>query len=86
MKRTPSVNDKSLDAFQVQAELLKHAPPWRKLELMCRWNASLRQLIMSELRQRHPNKSENELRLLLAERLYGPEIASELSEVLLESK
>lgn len=86
MKRTPRVNEKSLDAFQIQAELLKHAPPWRKLELMGRWSESLRLVIMSELRQRHHNKTENELRVLFMERLYGSEIAAEFSKALLESK
>ncbi len=73
MKRRATVTDTSPDAMQVLLELLKDAPPWRKLELMDQWNVSLRLLVMSELRRRNPNKSENELRLLLAERLFGPE-------------
>ncbi len=86
MKREATVTDTSPDAMQVLLELLRNAPPWRKLELMDQWNASLRLLVMNELRRRYPNKSENELRVLLAERLFGSEIAAELAEVLLESK
>lgn len=86
MKRTATVTDTSPEAKQVLVELLKAAPPWRKLELMDQWNDSLRLLAMSELRRRYPGKSEKELRLLLAERLFGPEIAAELSKGLLESE
>jgi hypothetical protein len=64
--------------------MLRKAPPWRKLELMDQWNQSLRMLVMNELRRQHPNKSESELPLRLAERLYGPETAAQLSEYLLD--
>ena len=53
---------------------------------MGQWNVSLRLLVMSELRRRYPNRSEKELRLLLAERLFGPEIAAQLSKGFLESE
>jgi hypothetical protein len=85
VKRAATVTDTSPDVMKVLAKLLKNAPPWRKLELMDQWNASLRLLVLSELRRRYPHKSKNELRLLLAERLYGPEIAAQLSKALLES-
>ena len=85
MKRISAVTDTSPDAEKVLQELLRKARPCRKLELMDQWNQSLRMLVMNELRREHPEKSETELRLLLAERLYGPETAAQLSELLLDS-
>ena len=72
-------------AERVLLELLRKAPPWRKLELMDQLNQSLRMLVMNELRRQHPEKSESELRYLLAKRLYGSETAAQLSEHLLDS-
>jgi len=38
-------------------------------------NRTLRELVLSELAETHPDKSDDELRDLLAERLYGVEVA-----------
>jgi hypothetical protein len=78
MKRAAMVSDTDQDAKQFLVKLLKVAPPWRKLELMDQWNASLRLFVTSELRRRYPGKSEKELRLLLAERLFGSETAEQI--------
>lgn len=59
------------------------SPPWRKLELVCDLNRALRQLVLSELAQSYPDKSESELRVLLAERLYGTEVAEVFQKALL---
>jgi hypothetical protein len=56
-------------------QLLRDAPPWKKLEMLARLNASGRLLALSGLRQRHPHADENHLRRLLADILLGEELA-----------
>lgn len=79
-RRSAAVTDTSLEAEQVLVQLLRKAPAWRKLEMVSDLNRTLRELVMSELGERHPSKSENELRLLLAERLYGTEVAQAIEK------
>lgn len=85
MKRMLTVTDTTPDAESALLELLRTAPPWRKLELTDQLNQSLRMLFMNELRRRYPRKSESELRYLSAERLYGSETTAQLSERFLDS-
>ena len=82
-RRSAAVTDTSPEAEEVLLELLRDAPPWRKLELVCDLNRALRQLVLSELAQCYPDKSESELRVLLAERLYGTEVAEVFQKALL---
>ncbi len=63
----------SMEALQIQ--LLRQAPPWRKLEMLAQLNASARLLALSGLRQRHPGAGEGELRRRLAGLLLGEELA-----------
>lgn len=73
--RAAAVSDTSPDADEVLLKLLRKAPPWRKLQLVSDLNRALRELVLSELGERHPNKSDEELQFLLAERLYGTDVA-----------
>jgi hypothetical protein len=59
----------------VLLHLLRKAPPWLKVEVVSALNRTLRELVLSDLAERYPHKSEQELRVLLAERLYGTEVA-----------
>ena len=42
----------------------------------------IRRLVLSELAERYPSKSDDELRVLLAERLYGADVAREVEKAL----
>jgi len=72
-----------MEALQVQ--LLRTAPPWRKMEMLAALNASARALALAGLRQRYPQAGEAELRRRLADLLLGPDLArkvcGELSDV-----
>jgi hypothetical protein len=74
-RRSASVSDTSPDAEDVLLQLLREAPPWRKLEVVSDLNRTLREIVCNELAERNPGKSDEELRYLLAERLYGAEVA-----------
>jgi hypothetical protein len=71
-------SDTSPEAEAVLIELLRTAPPWRKLQMMNRLNASLRTLALSRLRQRHPQASAAELRCRLADMRLGSELAAQI--------
>ena len=62
----------------LQIELLRSAPPWRKMEMLAALNSSARSLALAGLRQRHPQASEAELRRLLADLLLGPDLARKI--------
>lgn len=64
------------EAERVQIELLRQAPPWRKLHMVGQMNQTVRTLALSGLRQRHPQATLEELRRLLADLLLGPELAA----------
>ena len=68
--------DTQPQAEAVQIALLRRAPAWRKLELVGQLNAALRTLLLSGLRQRHPQATPGELRRLLADLVLGPELAA----------
>lgn len=76
MKGMADISDTAREADEVLEDLFRSAPPWRKLELMDEWSRSLRILVSSELSRLHPDKSADEIRVLLAERLYGTELAA----------
>jgi len=64
------------EAERVQIELLRQAPPWRKLHMVGQMNQTVRTLALSGLRQRHPQATLEELRRRLADLLLGPELAA----------
>ncbi len=68
--------DTSPEAEQVLLDLLRQAPPWRKLEMVAELNAAVRQLMLEGLRERYPGASEAELKRRLADLLLGPELAA----------
>jgi hypothetical protein len=64
------------EAEGVLLELLRQAPPWRKLEMVAQMNETVRTLVLSGLRQRYPHASPEELRRRLADALLGAELAA----------
>ena len=68
-------SDTRPEAKRVQIELLRQAPPWRKLEMLGQLNQTARTLALSGLRQRYPRASSEQLRRHLADLLLGPTLA-----------
>jgi hypothetical protein len=52
-------------------ELLRKMSPERRLEAAVRLSAGVREMALAGIRQRHPEATEEELRMRLAVRLYG---------------
>ena len=75
MKRQ-SLTDTDPEARRVHLDLMRSAPPWRKVELMEDLNRALRLLVLGELRRRFPAATEEEIQRRLADRLLGEELAA----------
>ena len=63
---------------QLQIELLRQMPTWRKLQLVGEMNLMVRQFVLAGLRQRYPDDSPELLRRRLAELSLGPELAAKV--------
>ena len=72
------LSDTHRDAERVQIELMRQAPPWRKLHLLGQLNQTVKLMALSGLRQRHPQATEEELRRRLADLLLGAELAAQV--------
>jgi len=59
-------------------DLLRAAPPWRKLAMLGEMHTTLRTLMLNGMRQRHPQASPAELRRRLADLWLGPELAAKV--------
>jgi hypothetical protein len=75
MKRQ-ALTDTDPEAQRVHLELMRSAPPWRKVEIMEDLNRALRLLILAELRRLLPEAPEDEIVRRLADRLLGEELAA----------
>lgn len=82
--RTQS-SDTSPEAERVLIELLRAAPPWRRLQLASRLSATARSLSLDGLRLRNPEADDAEIRKLAAKLFFGDEWESRtgLAEALL---
>jgi hypothetical protein len=63
---------------RILVELLRDAPEWRRIEIMCGMIEAVRQLVSSGVRQRHPDAGEDEVRHLTADILLGHEAAEKV--------
>ncbi len=64
------------DAERVLIELLRAAPPSRKVAMVLSANRTARALALTGLRERHPNESPARLQRRLADLWLGPELAA----------
>jgi hypothetical protein len=71
--------DTSAEAERVLIELLRAAPPWRRLQLTTQMSAMARNRAIAGLRARHPGVAESEIFRLQAELFFGQELADRLN-------
>jgi hypothetical protein len=69
-------SDTPPDAEEIQLELLRDMPAWRKLELMEEMTRTVFCLVLAGLRERHPQATKEELRLRVATLVLGPDLAA----------
>ena len=69
-------SDTSPKVEELQVELIRRMPAWRKLALLDDLNETVRAFAISGIKQRHPEATPERIRRLLAELMLGPELAS----------
>lgn len=62
----------------LQIELIRRMPSWRKFAVVDSLNETVRMLALSGIKQRHPDATAEEIRLLLAELMLGEELAQKV--------
>ena len=67
--------DTTTEAEAVLVDLIRQAPPWRRLDLVWQLNATVRALAESGLRQRYPQDPPEKIQRRLANLLLGEELA-----------
>jgi hypothetical protein len=72
---TPLFSDTSAEAEAVLIQLMRQAPPWRKLEMVDQMNQAVKMLVLAGLQAQHPKASKRQLHRLLADRTLGEELA-----------
>jgi hypothetical protein len=72
------LRDTSPAAMEQYTALLRQQLPYQRLAQAVALSQNVRELTMAGIRQRHPDASDNELRVRLAVRLYGRETATKL--------
>jgi len=72
--------DTSPEAERVYFQLLAKKSSVERLEMVSQLNAAVRALAMSGLRERYPNETEVDLKVRLAELLYGADVAKRIAK------
>ena len=66
------------EAEAILIELLRQAPPWRKVSMVAELNRAVRTFALGGLRARHPDANPDVLRRRLADLLLGPAVAAQV--------
>ena len=74
----PKVSDTSPEMEQVQIEILRSMPSWKRFQLINDLMVTGRKLAFAGLRRRFPNVGPEELRRRYATLTLGPELATKV--------
>ena len=78
------LSDTSNEAVAVQLACLRRMTPHERLRRACAWSGRLRRMALDAIRRRHPEFSENDVRLRFIELTYGKPLADEVRDWQLE--
>jgi hypothetical protein len=81
-----SLADTDPKAEQVYIAILRRLSAWEKAKLIADMAESGRELVLLNLRKRHPDASDEEILRYLAERMLGPELAERVYGPLPEAR
>ena len=72
------LSDTSDEALAVQLKCVRRMTPQERLRRACAWSGQIRRMAFQAIRRRHPEYSEDEVRLRFIELTYGKEVADEV--------
>jgi len=78
MTKPSDLSDTSDEALAVQLECLRQMSPHERLRRACAWSGQVRRMAFDAIRRRHPEYSEDEVRLRFIELTYGEDLANEV--------
>ena len=80
MTKPSDLSDTSDEALAVQLECLRQMTPHERLRRACAWSGQVRRMAFDAIRRRHPEDSEEEVRLKFIELTYGKALADEVRQ------
>jgi len=78
MAMPSDISDTSDEALAVQLECLRKMTPQERMRRSCAWSGQLRRMAFAAIRRRHPDYSEDNVRLKFIELTYGQTLADEV--------
>ena len=78
MDSTVYTTDTSSEALTVQLECLRRMSPNERLERSCAMSNQVKRMAFAAIRRRHPDFSEEEVRLKFIELTYGQSLAEDV--------
>jgi hypothetical protein len=78
MSTSSDFSDTSPEALAVQLECFRQMTPHERLQRACAWSGQLRRMAFDAIRRRHPDFSEDDVRLRFIELTYGKPLADEV--------
>ena len=78
MKMPADISDTSDEALAVQLECLRQMSPHERLRRACAWSGQVRRMAFEAIRRRHPEYSEDQVRLSFIELTFGKALAEEV--------
>lgn len=78
MAMPSEISDTSDEALAVQLECLRKMTPQERMRRSCAWSGQLRRMAFAAIRRRHPDYSEDNVRLKFIELTYGQTLADEV--------
>lgn len=72
---TALYSDTHPEIEQIQIEIIRRMPSWKKFAAVDDLNETVRAFALSGIKQSHPDASEGQIQFLLAERILGSELA-----------
>ncbi len=73
-------SDTTPEAERLFFELLGQKSPAERLQMVCQTSSTMRVLTMTGLRQRYPQETDGQLKVRLAELLYGADVAHKIAD------
>ena len=70
--------DTVADAEQVQLDIVRRTPVWKKCAQIVELNRTLRALVLADIRRQHPRADDKEVRRLYAMRLLPSELVAQV--------
>lgn len=86
MMMSSDLSDTSVEALEVQLACLRQMTPHERLRRACAWSGQVRRMAFDAIRRRHPEYSEDEVRMKFIELTYGKTLANAIRDWQLEQR